>query len=61
MNRLIVLTGLLLAAVLAHAQTVTLESIRSDYPYLQGLYLDLHRNPEISFQEETSEVSNPAS
>ena len=32
------------------------ESIKKDLPYLKSLYLDIHKNPEISLMEkETSE------
>ena len=38
------------------ADTALQSAIHSDYPYLEALYVHLHRNPELSFHEEkTSE------
>lgn len=36
----------------AQADTALQSAIRKDYPYLESLYVHLHKNPEISFQEE---------
>ena len=36
----------------AQADTALQSAIREDYPYLESLYVHLHKNPEISFQEE---------
>ena len=40
---------LLVAAAPLHAQTPT--ELDAYYPELQTLYQDLHRNPELGFQE----------
>lgn len=50
---LLFLTQLMLCV---RADTALRTSIQSDYPYLESLYVHLHRNPELSFHEKkTSE------
>ena len=36
------------------ADTALRTAIQDDYPYLESLYVHLHKNPEISFQEENT-------
>ena len=36
------------------ADTALQAAIQDDYPYLESLYIHLHENPEISFQEENT-------
>lgn len=36
------------------ADTALQTAIQDDYPYLESLYVHLHKNPEISFQEENT-------
>ena len=38
------------------ADTALQATIQEDYPYLESLYLHLHKNPEISFQEEKTSM-----
>ena len=39
-------------ALCARADSTLRNEIQSDYPYLESLYVHLHMNPELSFQEE---------
>lgn len=43
-------------ALFVRADTVLRTAIQGDYPYLESLYVHLHKNPEISFQEENTSV-----
>ena len=58
MKRLIWLFAVLVSAVCAVAQTssnvpaaFSSEQVNAIYPEVQALYVDLHRNPELAFQE----------
>ena len=61
MKRLLCLFAILVSAVFAAAQTgsasgaaFSLEQVNAIYPEVQALYVDLHRNPELAFQEKQS-------
>ena len=43
---------LLQLALCVRADSTLRNEIQSDYPYLESLYVHLHMNPELSFQEE---------
>lgn len=45
--------AVMLAAMPAHADSLR-DAISADLPYVQNLYVDLHKSPELSFQEARS-------